>query len=198
MKNKKVIILAVLIFILMLIPIPIRLKDGGSVEYKAIMYKYTKIHRLNEASSTGYEDGWKLKIFGINVGGETNITIEALPIKVVKAKLHNSDKFNIYLERNGRIIYLSSNLEDVYYYNVDVEYTLENYITNTWQTMDDSIKHLTDILDNTETLRDGGTKVFKSKKYDITVITCNTVSGNKDIFIGEHDMAFDSELMCRR
>ena len=70
MKKKNIIIIiALVIFVLMLIPIPIKLKDGGSVEYKAILYKYTKIHRLSEKSSTGYEDGWELNILWIQVGG---------------------------------------------------------------------------------------------------------------------------------
>ena len=78
MKKKKIIlIIAIIIFILMLIPIPIRLKDGGSIEYKSILYKYTKIHRLNEKSSTGYEDGWELRIVGIQVGGKINTYVSA-------------------------------------------------------------------------------------------------------------------------
>lgn len=78
MKKKNIILLvAIVIFILMLIPIPMRLKDGGSVEYKAILYKYTKIHRLSEKSSTGYEDGWDLKILGFHVGGEINTHVQA-------------------------------------------------------------------------------------------------------------------------
>ena len=59
----------------MLIPVPIRLKDGGSVEYKAILYKYTKIHRLSEISLSGYEDGWELSILGIYVGGSIDNNI---------------------------------------------------------------------------------------------------------------------------
>ena len=78
MKKKKIIIIvAIIIFILMLIPIPNQLKDGGSVEYNAILYQYTKIHRLNEKSATGYEDGWNLKILGIQVGGEINTYVKA-------------------------------------------------------------------------------------------------------------------------
>lgn len=82
-KKGKSIIIKNVILLLLLIPFPIRLKDGGSIEYKAILYKYTKIHRLNEKSSTGYEDGWELKILGIKVGGKINlpkITIEELEI----------------------------------------------------------------------------------------------------------------------
>ena len=78
MKKKKIIIIvAIIIFVLMLIPIPNRLKDGGSVEYNAVLYQYTKIHRLSEKSSTGYEDGWELKILGIHVCGEINTHVQA-------------------------------------------------------------------------------------------------------------------------
>ena len=73
MKKKNIIlIIVIVIFILMLIPVPTRLKDGGSVEYNAILYKYTKIHRLSEKSSTGYIDGWELKILGIKIGEKIN------------------------------------------------------------------------------------------------------------------------------
>ena len=78
MKKKKIIIIAaIVIFIIMLIPIKDRLYDGGSTEYKAILYKYTKIHRLSENSYTGYEDGWELKILGKQVGGEINTYVLA-------------------------------------------------------------------------------------------------------------------------
>jgi len=78
MKKKKIIIIVIIaIFILMLIPIKDRLWDGGSTEYKAVLYKYTKIHRISQTSSTGYEDGWELKILGFHVAGEINTYVEA-------------------------------------------------------------------------------------------------------------------------
>ncbi len=68
MKKKRIIVIVILLVLLILItPIPMRLKDGGSIEYSAILYKLTKIHRLKIQSSTGYEDGWKLEILGIPV-----------------------------------------------------------------------------------------------------------------------------------
>ena len=89
MKKKKIIIIAIIIaFIIMLIPIPNRLKDGGSTEYKAILYKYTKIHRLSEKSSTGYEDGWDLRILGIQVGGE----IDTYVLAEHKISIKSNDK----------------------------------------------------------------------------------------------------------
>lgn len=63
---KKTIIIA-LITLILLVPIPFILKDGGSVEYKALIYKLTKVHRLNETSTTGYEKGWQFEILGIKI-----------------------------------------------------------------------------------------------------------------------------------
>jgi len=107
MKKKNIIlIIAIVIFILMLIPVPIRLKDGGSVEYKAILYKYTKIHRINEKSSTGYEDGWELRILGLQVGGKVNTYVEAeQQIKEVVSCLEN--------ELGGYLLTEQDNLIDI-------------------------------------------------------------------------------------
>ena len=72
MKKKKIIIIVVVvIFALMLIPIPTKWKNGVT-EYKAILYKYTKVHTPSEISFTGYEDGWELRVLGIRVGGNIN------------------------------------------------------------------------------------------------------------------------------
>lgn len=199
MKKKLRIVIIIILIIVLLIPIPNRLKDGGSIEYKTLFYKYTKIHRLNEKSSTGYEDGWELKILGKRVGGVTNIQVSvvACPFKLTKKELQDANKFNKYLERDERTIYLAGNLEEVYHYREYELYPIKHYLENTWQTIDDGIKHLTDVLDNTETLRDGGTKIYKLKNCDITIITCNTISGNKDIFIGDSNMNFDNDVMCK-
>ena len=151
---------------------------------------------MNEKSSSGYEDGWELKILGMRVGGQTNITIEATPIVVVKLENQDGNKYNKYLEQNDRTIYLTSNIEEVYYY-VPPKDTLKNYLSSTWQTTDDGIKHLTDLMNNTGTLKDGGTKIYKSSKYDITIITCHTIAGNRDIYIGDYSIQFDNDSMCK-
>jgi len=77
MKKKNLIIILVVILIVMLIPIPFKLKDGGSTEYKALLYNVTKIHRINHQSSTGYEDGWKVEILGIQIYNKVNSYLEA-------------------------------------------------------------------------------------------------------------------------
>lgn len=77
MKKKRLII-GIIILSLTIIPIPFKLKDGGTTEYKAILYTITKLHRLSPNSKTGYEDGLKVKILGIQVYNEIkdNITID--------------------------------------------------------------------------------------------------------------------------
>ena len=119
-------------------------------------------------------------------------------IEVVKSSIQNLNKYNIYLERDGRIIYLSSSLVEVYFSSNGNKVALKEYISKTWQTADDGMKHLTDLMEDTATLKDGGTKIYKSKVYDITIIKCNRLSGNRDYFIGDYNMLFDNEAMCNR
>lgn len=118
-------------------------------------------------------------------------------IEVIKPEYHNDIKFNKYLERDNKTIYLAGNIEEIYYTDLDTRMSLKDYITKSYQTTDDSIKHLTDIMNYVDTLRDGGTTIYKSNVYDITLIKCNTISGNKDIFIGDYTMNFDSDSMCK-
>ena len=65
MKPK--IIIAIIIFLVFLIPIPTRYKDGSSVQYRAVLYDIIKYHQLDLESETGYKDGWNIKILGISV-----------------------------------------------------------------------------------------------------------------------------------
>lgn len=69
MKKKIVIIVSViLIGLVLLIPIPQRLKDGGSVEYRALLYKITDVHRLNSLEADKpYLEGIIVELFGIEV-----------------------------------------------------------------------------------------------------------------------------------
>ena len=101
MKKKKIIIIvAIVIFVLMLIPIPTQIKNGDK-EYNALLYKYTKIHRPSEQSSTGYEDGWELKILGIEVGGEVNAYVSTETLKpslfdrdeIIKVSINNYSQY---------------------------------------------------------------------------------------------------------
>lgn len=43
------------------------LKDGGTVEYRAILYSVWDVHRLALDEKTGYEEGLIVEILGIEV-----------------------------------------------------------------------------------------------------------------------------------
>ena len=141
--------------------------------------------------------GYK-KVLELNDDGEwVKVSFANKKIEVIKPEVYNAIKFNKYLERDNRTIYLAGNVEEVYYTDSETRMSLKDYISKSYQTIDDSIKHLTDIMDYVDTLKDGGTTIYKSNAYDVTIIKCNTIAGNKDIFIGDYSMSFDNDSLCK-
>ena len=69
MKKKVIIGICILLAIVLLIPIPMRLKDGGTVAYNAILYRVEDVHRIDpEATSENdHLEGTIVKILGIEV-----------------------------------------------------------------------------------------------------------------------------------
>lgn len=74
MKKKVFAVAAVLALVILLFPIRLNLKDGGSVQYKSLTYSITKVHSLipdEEAIKEGkvkpYDDGFVVRILGIKV-----------------------------------------------------------------------------------------------------------------------------------
>ena len=129
-KKSRILWIIVVILLILLIPIPVRLKDGGSIEYKAIIYTYTKIHRLNETSQTGYEEGWELKIFGIQVGGNMNPYKEKEPLQSDFIKLKVKENT---LTSKGATFIIQNNTEEEYSYGEP--YVLEKFEKNNWVEM---------------------------------------------------------------
>lgn len=43
-------------------------------------------------------------------------------------------------------------------------------------------------MDIKEILKDGGTKIYNNKEY--TVIVCNTLDKNKDIYFGDNNLKY--------
>lgn len=75
MKTKKLALIAVIVVSLVLLtPIRMNLKDGGSVRYKSLVYEVTKIHQYapNFEGVKPYIDGFEIKILGMIVFRETN------------------------------------------------------------------------------------------------------------------------------
>ena len=69
MKKKIVICIAVIVPLVLLIPIPMRLKDGGSVVYQAVLYSVKDVHSLNPDMESGalYKEGIVIEVLGVKI-----------------------------------------------------------------------------------------------------------------------------------
>ena len=71
MKKKIVVTFCVILIILSLLPIPMQLKDGGSVKYKGLFYTVTDVHSLTTAEEMErgkeYNEGIIVELFGIEI-----------------------------------------------------------------------------------------------------------------------------------
>ncbi len=68
-KNKRILI-CILISVLLLTPIPLQVKDGGSVWYKAVLYTVYDVHRIKETNAgedIEYCEGTRVEILGFTV-----------------------------------------------------------------------------------------------------------------------------------
>lgn len=64
-KKKLALGIAAVLLILCCIPIKLTYKDGGTVKYQAILWSYTRYHRLMETGE-GYYEGTEFRIFPFN------------------------------------------------------------------------------------------------------------------------------------
>lgn len=120
-------------------------------------------------------------------------TDEMITIKPAKQK---SNTFKVYIEKYNRKIYISSSIEEVYFYSYGKKVELKNYIDGTPAEIEERINYLTSLMDETGALYDGGTKIYRSEDFDMTLVKCNNLVGNKDIYIGDFNMSFDKN-MCK-
>ena len=71
MKKKAIILIFVLLAVILLVPIPLRLKDGGTIEYRAILYKVSDVHSLATLEETEngkmYNEGIIVEILGMEI-----------------------------------------------------------------------------------------------------------------------------------
>ena len=74
MKKKNIIVISIIgvALLVLLLPIKVALKDGGTKEYRALLYKVSKVHRLVPESELNeyinpYENGTVIEILGFEV-----------------------------------------------------------------------------------------------------------------------------------
>ena len=92
--KRKIWIIIVIIALMLLFPIPMRLKDGGSVRFQAVLYSVTKYHKLNHEVENGYINGIGIEILGFEILNTTDKKIETHTITEERIKLADL-KFDI-------------------------------------------------------------------------------------------------------
>lgn len=128
MKKKVIIVVCLVIVALILfVPIPMRLKDGGSVKYSALLYSVTDVHRMSSAME-GYEEGTIIEVLGLEVYNNV-IALETTDDsqEEMKAKLKGERRDNIIASWSGpdRIL---SNIEKEGIVSARFDSHIPNYI----------------------------------------------------------------------
>lgn len=68
MKKKLIFAIAGAFLLACLIPMPFHLKDGGTVEYKALLYTVSKVRRLIDLDAERpYQEGTVVKVLGMEL-----------------------------------------------------------------------------------------------------------------------------------
>ena len=108
MKSKKIwIIVIVVIALILLFPIPMRLKDGGSIRLQAVLYNVTFYNKLNHATDDGYTKGIGIEILGLEIFNNTiveehTITEERIKLEDLKITAEGVDTTKL-VKFNGTI-----------------------------------------------------------------------------------------------
>ena len=127
-------------------------------------------------------------------GGAYN-TFDAKIVTLDSVK-ENEISFNKYLTKENRTIYLENNIKELYIFDHQSRWTFKYYVTNANQSLERSLKSVTDLLEKEANLKDGGTAIYKDKDKNMTIIACNTLNGNKDVYIGDYQLSF-KDNMCK-
>lgn len=83
MKKKIItVICLVLVALVLLVPIPLRYKDGGTVKYSALLYSVTNVHSIitqyvaEGEYKDGYEVGTIVRVLGFEVYNDVQAVFE--------------------------------------------------------------------------------------------------------------------------
>ena len=92
MKKKVITTVCILLSALLLIPIPLRLRDGGTVNYQAVLYSVSDVHRLTSTEKdVSLETGLIIKIIGIEIFNNVAIATERIANNSINISKQNAD-----------------------------------------------------------------------------------------------------------
>lgn len=109
-------------------------------------------------------------------------------IKITKTKDCDNKVIEYHQYEEGKVYLVC--LDDIKLNDV----SLKDYFFKTYQTFNDSINSLINNMKLIDTYKDGGTKLYKNDT--ISIIKCNTIDGNKDIYIGDTNLEYQ-ENYCK-
>ena len=72
-----------------------------------------------------------------------------------------------------------------------LKYTLKEFVKS-----DGEFSEITSLLGEGISYDDGGSMLYSSDEYDLSVLMCGTLDGNKDIYVGDYTMYYDY-TMCK-
>lgn len=97
MKKKKLIVLLIISVFVLFMPIRFRLLDGGTIEYKAILYKVSKVNKIiNNNDMIGYAKGVEVEILGNKIYD----TVKEYVVSNDKVLLDEVDGITMYIKDN--------------------------------------------------------------------------------------------------
>lgn len=127
-------------------------------------------------------------------GGPYSTSREKVDFELIKSNTHNDITFNEYYYNEIQKIYISNNIKEIYLINYNkTKYSLKWYASNVNQTLNQTIENITNTMEKKDALFDGGTIIYKSELKDATIIVCNTLEGNKDIYIGDYQIHYTNQ-----
>ena len=102
MKKKIIIVMVIVILalLILLVPRPRYLNDGGTVEYKAVLYNVTKLNKLNYYSASGYDRGTIVEILGKEVYNDVVIPEPTIINNVENYQKYSKIVDNVYIGLN--------------------------------------------------------------------------------------------------
>ena len=142
------------------------------------------------------EVSWHLKTSKFACPNEKNKTYEVkLETNTNKDYIfsieYNCDDGTGYIKENQKISYKCIDEIFVYDKNSKTKETLYYYFTYEYDSIDEAVKPIIDELEQVNMYKDGGSIMYKNN--DIAILKCNTVSGNKDIYIGKSNLRYESD-----
>lgn len=80
MKKRFIIISVIVLLVILLFPIKQRLKDGGTIEYNAVLYSVIKEHSITVSEQgegeMGYNVGTRIRIFFFEVYNDVEFVVK--------------------------------------------------------------------------------------------------------------------------